>query len=114
MEAKRISLPDRDLSYFDEKTPEFDAQRINCHHNFTQIEHHFGHDVWVTRKGAIHAKRGQWALIPGSMGTRSYKDIEEVIEHAKTLIEVQYVLRQFINVKGWPAGCRPRSRAGWS
>ena len=29
-------------------------------------------DVWVTRKGAIKARREQWAMIPGSMGTRSY------------------------------------------
>ncbi len=47
-------------------------QRINSHHNFTQQEQHFGADVWVTRKGAIKARRGMWAMIPGSMGTRSY------------------------------------------
>lgn len=28
--------------------------------------------VWLTRKGAISAQRGQLGLIPGSMGTRSY------------------------------------------
>ena len=28
--------------------------------------------VWVTRKGAIEARRSNWAMIPGSMGTRSY------------------------------------------
>ena len=108
---------------------------------------------------SIEAKRGMWAMIPGSMGTRSYivtglehplafnsaphgagrrmsrtaarkqftmqdldramrgiefrrssvlldeipsayKDIDEVIEHAKALVEVRHVLRQFINVKG--------------
>lgn len=47
-------------------------QRINCHHNFTQIENHFGRDMWITRKGAIQMKRGQLGVIPGSMGTRSY------------------------------------------
>ena len=26
----------------------------------------------MTRKGAIQARRGMWAMIPGSMGTRSY------------------------------------------
>jgi tRNA-splicing ligase RtcB len=140
-------------------TAELDTQRINCHHNFTQQEEHFGHRVWVTRKGAIEARRGMWAMIPGSMGTRSYivtglenpvafnsaphgagrrlsrtaarrqftmsdldramrgiefrrssvlldeipsayKDIDEVIDHAKDLVEVQYVLKQFVNVKG--------------
>jgi len=200
--AKRIALPDRDLAYLPEGTPQFDeyirdlrwaqefarlnreemmdrvmselsraihgdgnhvaeleTQRINCHHNFTQIEHHFGEDVWVTRKGAIEARPGMWAMIPGSMGTRSYivtglgnamafnsaphgagrrysrtqarklftmrdletamtgiefrrsselldeipsayKDIDQVMEDAKDLVEMKYTLRQFINVKG--------------
>ena len=33
---------------------------------------HFGEDVFVTRKGAVSAKRGQLGIIPGSMGARSY------------------------------------------
>ena len=45
---------------------------IQCHHNFTQKEHHFGRDLWVSRKGAIMAREGQMGLIPGSMGTASY------------------------------------------
>jgi len=52
----------RDLEY----------DRINTHHNFTQTEEHFGERVWVTRKGAIQAKKGMKSMIPGSMGTRSY------------------------------------------
>lgn len=47
-------------------------QRINCHHNFTQMENHFGRNMWITRKGAIQMKAGQLGVIPGSMGTRSY------------------------------------------
>jgi len=54
------------------KDRELEIQRINCHHNFTQVERHFGHDVWVTRKGAIEAREGMRGMIPGSMGTRSY------------------------------------------
>jgi tRNA-splicing ligase RtcB len=139
--------------------PSLELQRINSHHNFTQEEEHFGRRVWVTRKGAIEARRTNWAMIPGSMGTRSYivtgkehpmsfhsaphgagrrysrtkarslfgmedlsramagieyrhsrvlldeipaayKDIDEVMEHARDLVEVKYVLRQFVNVKG--------------
>jgi len=49
-----------------------EALRINCHHNFTQKEVHFGEEVWITRKGAIQMKEGQRGVIPGSMGTRSY------------------------------------------
>jgi tRNA-splicing ligase RtcB (3'-phosphate/5'-hydroxy nucleic acid ligase) len=138
---------------------DLEVQRINCHHNFTQLEEHFGERIWVTRKGAIQARRGMWAMIPGSMGTRSYivtgrehpmafhsaphgagrrlsrtaarrqftlgdldtamrgiefrrssvlideipsayKNIDEVMEHAKDLVEVKYVLKQFVNVKG--------------
>jgi tRNA-splicing ligase RtcB len=139
--------------------PEIEQQRINSHHNFTQQEDHFGERVWVTRKGAIKATHDSWAMIPGSMGTRSYivvgkenamsfhsaphgagrrysrtrarnlftmddlsramdgieyrhskvlldeipgayKDIDQVIEQARDLVEVKYVLKQFVNVKG--------------
>ncbi|MBO1737695.1 RtcB family protein [Leifsonia sp. TF02-11] len=110
MEKWWIELPDRDLAYLVEGTPEFDAyiaelrwaqhfallnreemmdrvvrqteeyfgtavverERINCHHNFTERERHFGKEVWVSRKGAISAREGQLGLIPGSMGTASY------------------------------------------
>ena len=138
---------------------DLERQRINSHHNFTQQERHFGEKVWITRKGAIEARTSNWAMIPGSMGTRSYivvgkanpmsfcsaphgagrrysrtkarglfsmddlrramegieyrhskvlldeipgayKDIDEVMEHAKDLVEIKYVLKQFVNVKG--------------
>jgi tRNA-splicing ligase RtcB len=49
-----------------------ERERINCHHNFTQQETHYGKPVWVSRKGAIKAGRGDPGLIPGSMGTASY------------------------------------------
>ena len=49
-----------------------EAERINCHHNYTEQEKHFGKHVWVSRKGAINAERGRPGLIPGSMGTASY------------------------------------------
>jgi tRNA-splicing ligase RtcB len=45
---------------------------VNCHHNYVAREHHFGHDVFVTRKGAVRAQRGDLGIIPGSMGARSY------------------------------------------
>ncbi|MCA1585281.1 MAG: RtcB family protein [Acidobacteria bacterium] len=138
---------------------ELELQRINSHHNFTQQEHHFGENVWLTRKGAIEARTDSWAMIPGSMGAQSYivvgkahpmsfssaphgagrrysrtkaralfsmddltrsmqgieyrhskvlldeipsayKDIDQVMEYAKDLVETKYVLKQFVNVKG--------------
>jgi tRNA-splicing ligase RtcB len=108
---EHLDLPDRDLAWLDEGTPQFDRyvddlrwaqrfallnreemmdrvaaalarhmradevpelERINAHHNFTQQERHDGEDLWISRKGAIQARRGQPGLIPGSMGTASY------------------------------------------
>jgi tRNA-splicing ligase RtcB len=138
---------------------DLELQRINSHHNFTQQEDHFGRRVWITRKGAIKATKDSWAMIPGSMGTRSYivvgrehpmsfhsaphgagrrysrtkaramftmndlsramegieyrhsgalldeipgayKDIDQVMENARELVDTKFVLKQFVNVKG--------------
>jgi tRNA-splicing ligase RtcB len=49
-----------------------DRTKINCHHNYTERERHFGREVWLSRKGAIDASEGTWGLIPGSMGAASY------------------------------------------
>ena len=49
-----------------------DVEAVNCHHNYVQREHHFGHNVLVTRKGAVAAWPGQMGIIPGSMGARSF------------------------------------------
>ncbi len=49
-----------------------EAERINCHHNYTTRERHFGREVWLSRKGAIAADAGRPGLVPGSMGTASY------------------------------------------
>jgi tRNA-splicing ligase RtcB (3'-phosphate/5'-hydroxy nucleic acid ligase) len=47
-------------------------ETVNCHHNYTEQETHFGRKVWVSRKGAINAEQGRAGLVPGSMGTASY------------------------------------------
>ena len=54
-----------------------DATAVNCHHNY--VEHceirSAGGDpstVWLTRKGATSAKKGELGIIPGSMGAKSY------------------------------------------
>jgi tRNA-splicing ligase RtcB len=47
-------------------------EMINCHHNYTSEEKHFGKTVWLSRKGAIDATEGAPGLIPGSMGAASY------------------------------------------
>lgn len=47
-------------------------RRVHCHHNYTRLENHFGANIYVTRKGAVSAREGEWGIIPGSMGTRTY------------------------------------------
>lgn len=43
---------------------------VDIHHNYAAMEHHFGRNVMVHRKGAVKA-RGP-VIIPGSMGSASY------------------------------------------
>lgn len=142
-------------------TKPFEAhvEAVNCHHNYVQKETHFGEEVFVTRKGAVSAKKGELGIIPGSMGARSYivrglgnpesfescshgagrvmsrtkakklftvedqikategvecrkdeavideipmayKNIDAVMEAQKDLVEVVYVLKQVLCVKG--------------
>jgi len=49
-----------------------EVSRINCHHNFAALEFHGDRSLWITRKGAIRAKKGDMGVIPGSMATGSY------------------------------------------
>lgn len=78
--ANREEMMDRvlrEVLYHVGRLPEYNelkktAFKVNCHHNYTSIENHFGSNVYVTRKGAVSAKLNEWGIIPGSMGTRSY------------------------------------------
>jgi tRNA-splicing ligase RtcB len=40
---------------------------INCHHNYVQKEMHFNQAVFITRKGAVSAQKGQLGIIPGGV-----------------------------------------------
>jgi tRNA-splicing ligase RtcB len=62
------------LAVLDGVLPPFTVTKeaINCHHNYIAREHHFGADVYVTRKGAIRAGEGELGIIPGSMGAKSF------------------------------------------
>ena len=51
---------------------EVETEVVNCHHNYVAREHHYSEDVWVTRKGAIRARKGDLGIVPGSMGARSF------------------------------------------
>ncbi|HCI30457.1 MAG TPA: RNA-splicing ligase RtcB, partial [Psychrobacter sp.] len=52
----------------------FDAavKAVNCHHNYVAKEEHYGEEVFVTRKGAVRARVGEYGIIPGSMGAKSF------------------------------------------
>ena len=58
--------------YLNEREPFAVELSVNCHHNYASLEHHFGEDVFVTRKGAVAANTDDYGIIPGSMGTKSY------------------------------------------
>src|SRR5579859_4288209 len=49
-----------------------DLEAVNCHHNYVEQETHYGERVFVTRKGAVRAGKGDLGIIPGSMGARSF------------------------------------------
>jgi tRNA-splicing ligase RtcB len=49
-----------------------DEHVVNCHHNYVQKERHFGVDIFVTRKGALSARAGEFGIVPGSMGAKSF------------------------------------------
>lgn len=73
----RVEMMDRVLDQLGRlvRPPTFPMERlveVNCHHNYAVMEHHFGENVLVTRKGAVRARAGDMGIIPGSMGTRSY------------------------------------------
>jgi tRNA-splicing ligase RtcB len=49
------------------------SRSVNIHHNYCSCEDcGGGRMLWVTRKGATSAKKGELGIIPGSMGTGSY------------------------------------------
>lgn len=48
------------------------APFINIAHNYAAEEEHFGCKVFVHRKGATRARKGETGIIPGSQGNKSY------------------------------------------
>ncbi len=72
--ANRAEMLELVLEALRRHLPAFEVtdEAIDCHHNYVQQEKHFGERVYVTRKGAIRARKGELGIIPGSMGARSY------------------------------------------
>ena len=68
-----LELIMQDVAYaLNNGEPFLPLRSVNCHHNYVAREEHYGEEVWVTRKGAIRAEKGDEGIVPGSMGTRSY------------------------------------------
>lgn len=71
--ANRTLMMERVKAAFREVFPEVEFSNfINKPHNFAAEEQHFGETVIVHRKGATRARKGEWGMIPGSQGTRSF------------------------------------------
>jgi tRNA-splicing ligase RtcB len=72
--ANRGEMMDLVLEALRRQLPSFEVtgEAVNCHHNYVERETHYGESVWLTRKGAIRARKGELGIIPGSMGARSY------------------------------------------
>ena len=70
----RTSMLELVLASLQRHLPPFTVttEAVNCHHNYVAQEHHYGENVWVTRKGAIRARAGDLGIVPGSMGARSF------------------------------------------
>ena len=88
--------------------------KFDTHHNFAEVEDHFGERVLVHRKGGVRAEG--LVTIPGSMGTASYiaeglkpsesfntcshgagrklgrKEANRVIDHAQAVESMQHVV----------------------
>ena len=70
--ANRALMMDRIMNIVSAITFGAEIDRVNIHHNYAIMEHHFGQNVLVHRKGATKATVGLRGIIPGSMGTHSY------------------------------------------
>jgi len=72
--ANRGEMMDLVLEATRRHLPAFEVtgEAVNCHHNYVERETHYGEQVWLTRKGAIRARKGELGIIPGSMGARSF------------------------------------------
>lgn len=70
----RKIMMNRTVSAIRQHLPHVDVESevIECHHNYVANEQHHGHNMWITRKGALRARRGDVGIIPGSMGAKSY------------------------------------------
>lgn len=70
--ANRALMVERCMEAISVVTGGKSTKSVNIHHNYAEVEDHFGHEVLLHRKGATAAFKGQAGIIPGSMGSHSY------------------------------------------
>ncbi len=73
--ANRKLMLERTINSFKEildLNDSYFGEMNNIAHNYVAEETHFGEKVWVHRKGATSAKKGEIGIIPGSQGSKSY------------------------------------------
>lgn len=70
--ANRKLMMDRIIKIFAQQGELAFKPMINIAHNYASLEHHYGKNVWVHRKGATLARKGTIGIIPGSQGSNSY------------------------------------------
>jgi tRNA-splicing ligase RtcB (3'-phosphate/5'-hydroxy nucleic acid ligase) len=72
--SNRETMMDAVLDVLREHFPQLETLGIavNCHHNYVARERHLDEMVWLTRKGAVRAGKGELGIIPGSMGAKSF------------------------------------------
>lgn len=71
-EMMRRVLKDISYAIYGEDGKVGQLMNVNCHHNYVSRENHYGENVLVTRKGAVRARQGDFGIIPGSMGAKSF------------------------------------------
>jgi len=118
--VNREVMMERTLSAIREVLPipfAADVTAVNCHHNYIRKENHYDKNVWVTRKGAVSAQKGEMGIIPGSMGAKSFivrglgneesfcscsHGAGRVMSRTQEddLVEIVHTLKQVVCVKG--------------
>lgn len=71
--ASRLQMMDEVLNIiFDVIKRGTKGNMVHVSHNYADMEHHYGANTMVHRKGAVRARSGEYAVVPGSMGSNSY------------------------------------------
>lgn len=116
---RQANLPDRDLACFEEGSRHFEdyVRAVGWAQRYAAVNRELMMREVVEAARTVIARAGQWGIIPGTMGARSYivrgkgrdvldetpaayKDIDAVMAAQGDLVEVVHTLKQVVCVKG--------------